>query len=219
MYLHVLKNAQLDHIQVTFLSSFTLRPDTYNHTLQMFYVLARLITLPLIVRHFLQVFNLETAESEYIKTEHWSEYAVTTVEKILTENDIVSFAAEFKINNHYFGNVEVLTYRNKTIQLRNVILSLNYGRLTKNLQEFSQGMSLYFTFGLFSCDIFFLIIAFQTLKMDAPTILSASNLKFVSLHFLLKRTKFRTVSKFKSATNWQQCQRSTLILKIHTHKK
>lgn len=86
----------------------------------------------------MQVFNLETAEPEVIKTDNWSEYAVMTVEKILTENDIVSFAAEYKINNHYFGNIEVLTYRGKSIEIRNVLVSLNYGRLSNNLQEFSQ---------------------------------------------------------------------------------
>lgn len=87
----------------------------------------------------MQVFNLETSETELIKTENWSEYAVTTIEQILTENDIVSFSAEFKIENHFFGNVEVFMYCGKLIDLRNVILSLSYGRLTNNLQAFSQG--------------------------------------------------------------------------------
>lgn len=94
----------------------------------------------------MQVFNLETAEPELQKTQNWSEFAVTTIEKILTENDIVLFAAEFKINNHYFGNVDVLTYCGKSIELRNVIHSLSYGYLTNNLQEFSQGSNSHFTF-------------------------------------------------------------------------
>lgn len=95
----------------------------------------------------MQDFNLETAETELTKTKNWSEHAVMTIEKILTENETVSFAAEFKINDHYFGSVEVFAYCGRSIDLRSVILSLNCGCLAKNLQEFSKGSNSYYIFG------------------------------------------------------------------------
>lgn len=82
---------------------------------------------------------MATAEPEFIKTESWCEHVVTTIENILTKNESVSFTPEFKIKSHFFGNLDVLTCAGKSIQLREVIISLKYGRLTYTHQEFSQG--------------------------------------------------------------------------------
>lgn len=85
---------------------------------------------------------MEKAESELITTENWAEYVVKTIEKILTDSDVVSFTPTFKIGTHFFGNVEVLTYAGKNIELRDVIRELSCGLLTENHQEFSRGLNL-----------------------------------------------------------------------------
>lgn len=92
--------------------------------------------------------NLESVKPELWKTKQWSEYVTNCVENILTENEIVYFTPVFKVRSHYFGNVEVLMRTGKVIDLRNTIITLQYGLLIDNLTEFSQGSQFYSSLSL-----------------------------------------------------------------------
>lgn len=101
----------------------------------------------LLICCMLQVFNFDKCVSEVMTTRNWCEEMVITIEQILLKNNIVYFTPELEINAHFFGKLEVFTCTGETIELRDIILTLQCGRLTYNYQEFSQGLNLYFTFG------------------------------------------------------------------------